>query len=60
MADFSIRISAQSVNAVAVAMRNGCPARQPSPKKAWASRMAITASLPRAETTVSVTWPRRM
>jgi hypothetical protein len=45
MADFPIRISAQSVNAVAVARRRGCPARQPSPKQAWASRIAITASL---------------
>jgi hypothetical protein len=36
---------------VAVAMRSGCPARQPSPKKAWAARRAITASFPCAETT---------
>ena len=43
--------------AVAVDMRTGWPARQPSPKKLASGRMATTASLPRLDTTVSFTLP---
>ena len=47
------------VIALAVAMRNLWPARQPSPKKSPAPRVPMMASLRRRETTVSFTLPRR-
>ena len=46
-----------SVIAVTVAMRCACPARHPSPKKSSVPRIAMTASLPCSETTVSFTLP---
>jgi hypothetical protein len=42
-----------SAIAVAVAMRSGCPARLPSPKKCPLPKTATTASLPRVERTVN-------
>src|SRR6202011_4107847 len=56
----SIRITEQSVNAVAEHMRSGCPVRQPSPKKAPSFRMPIVASFPISETTVSIIFPSFM
>lgn len=44
-------------SALAVAMRSGCPAKQPSPKKLPSGRMPTTASLPVFDTTVSFTLP---
>ena len=46
--------------ALAVDMRSGWPARQPSPKKLPSVRMATTACLPRFDTTVSFTLPLSM
>src|SRR4051794_29038448 len=48
----------QSVSAVAVAMRSGWPARQPSPKNSPGVRRAMTACLPCRDRTVSLTFPR--
>ena len=46
-----------TVTAMTVAIRCVCPARQPSPKKSSAPRIAMTASLPCSETTVSFALP---
>jgi hypothetical protein len=46
--------------ALAVDMRSDWPARQPSPKKLPGSKMPMTASFPRVETTVSLTLPLSM
>lgn len=43
---FGIFVNAHASTAVAVAIRRGCPARQPSPKNSSASRIAMIASLP--------------
>src|ERR1700730_3890461 len=51
----SIRITEQSVIAVAENKRRVCPARQPSPKKSPSFRMPIVASFPLCETTLSRT-----
>ena len=42
---------------VAVPMRTGCPARQPSPRKSPGPSMATTASLPAEDSTESLTPP---
>src|SRR5262252_785767 len=52
---FPTRITELLVMAVALARRNGCPIRQPSPKNEPASRMATTASLPCSEATATLT-----
>src|SRR5260370_41711036 len=52
----SICITEQSAIAVAEHRRNGCPARQPSPKKSPSFRMPIVASFPLFDTTVSLTF----
>ena len=57
MAAFSSRMIAHSAMAETVAMRRGCPARQPSPKKSSVPRSATTASFPCSETTVILTLP---
>src|SRR5437588_6606082 len=49
---------AHSVSTVAVAMRSGCPARHPSPKKAPGPRSAMTACWPCLDRTVNLTFPR--
>ncbi len=54
-----IFVSADASIAVAVAIRNGWPARHPSPKNSSASRMAIIASLPSSDVTDSFTLPPR-
>jgi hypothetical protein len=46
---FGTRRIEHSVIAVAVAMRTGCPARHPSPKKSPFPKIATTASFPRGE-----------
>jgi hypothetical protein len=56
-AAFSNRMIVESIIVVTVAMRRGCEARQPSPKKSSGPRIATTASLPCAETTVILTLP---
>ena len=43
------------MTAVAVPMRNGCPAKEPSPKKSPGPSMATTASLPDEDSTESFT-----
>src|ERR1700730_3412995 len=53
----SIRITEQSVIAVAEHSRRGCPVRQPSPKKSPLFRMPIVASFPIFDTTVRFTFP---
>src|SRR5580698_4195306 len=45
------------VTAVAVAMRKGCPAKPPSPRKSPGPKIATTASFPEEETTDSFTPP---
>jgi hypothetical protein len=57
---FCTRRIEHSVIAVAVAMRSGCPARLPSPKKSPLPKIATTASFPRVERTVSFTLPFSM
>ena len=47
----------QGTMAVAVAIRCGWPARQPSPKKQVASSTATTASFPVCDSTDSLTAP---
>jgi hypothetical protein len=54
---FSSRMIEHSVNVIAVEIRNGCPARHPSPKKSPSPNMAITASLPPFERTDILTLP---
>ena len=56
----STRIRQDGCMTLAVAMRRDWAARQPSPKKLPRSRMPTTASLPRVETTVSLTLPVSM
>src|SRR5438445_66157 len=46
IASFLTRRIEHSVIAVAVAMRSGCPARHPSPKKSPPLKIATTASFP--------------
>ena len=53
----SIRITEQSVIAIAEHRRRGCPVRQPSPKNSLSFRMPIVASFPSCDTTVSFTSP---
>ena len=57
IAAFSSRMITQSVIAVAVAMRYGCPVRHPSPENSSVPSIATTASLPCSETTVTFTLP---
>ena len=57
MSRFGIRKRAVRMTAVAVPMRNGCPARQPSPRKSPGPSMATTASLPAEDSTESLTPP---
>ena len=57
---FRTRRIEHSVIAVAVAIRSGCPARQPSPKKSPFPKIATIASFPRAERTVTFTLPFSM
>jgi hypothetical protein len=54
---FAMRMTEQSVIAVAELIRSGCPVRQPSPKKSPAFRMPMVASFPLFDTTVSRTFP---
>ena len=54
---FSIRITVQSVIAIAEHERRTCPVRQPSPKKSPPFRMPIGASFPLFDTTVGFTFP---
>jgi hypothetical protein len=54
---FSSRMISQSVIAVAVAKRTGCPVRHPSPQNSSGPITATTASLPWSETTVILTLP---
>ena len=56
-ADFSSRTIAESAIVTTVAMRLGCPARRPSPKKSSGPRIATTASLPCSDATVTLTFP---
>src|ERR1700745_1189954 len=53
----SIRITEQSVIAVAEHRRRSCPVRHPSPKKSPSFRMPIVASFPVFDTTVSFIFP---
>jgi hypothetical protein len=55
MAPFSSRMISHFVIAVAVAIRRGRPARQPSPQNSSGPRTATTASFPCSETTVRLT-----
>src|ERR1043166_2829280 len=57
MAALVILVIVQSSIDVVVAMRSGWPFRHPSPKKLPGPRIAMTASLPCSEMTVSLTLP---
>ena len=48
------------IMAVALTVRSGCPARQPSPKNSPGPRVATSATWPFPETAVSLTPPVRM
>jgi hypothetical protein len=52
-----IEVITHSSIAVVVAMRNGWPLRQPSPKNWPGSKIPTTASLPCSDRTVSLTLP---
>jgi hypothetical protein len=52
MTAFSSRMISHSVIVVAVAKRNDCPVRHPSPQNSSGPRTATTASLPCSEVTV--------
>ena len=54
---FSTTSTALGLSADAVAIRRGCPARHPSPKKSPAPRIATTASFPVRDSTESLTLP---
>ncbi len=54
MAAFCSRTIEQSEIAVAVAMRSGWAVRHPSPRKSPVPKVAMIASLPLLETTVSL------
>src|SRR5713226_5173839 len=60
MAAFSSRTMEQFEIAVAVDMRSGWTLRHPSPRKSPLSKMAMTASFPALETTVSLILPFRI
>ncbi|OFW16590.1 MAG: hypothetical protein A3F70_08585 [Acidobacteria bacterium RIFCSPLOWO2_12_FULL_67_14] len=54
---FSTTSTVLALSAMAVAMRRGCPARHPSPKKSPGPRIATTASLLSRDSTESLTLP---
>ena len=56
MVVFSSRMIVHSVIDLTVAIRRGCPARQPSPQNSSGPRIATTASFPCPETTVTLTF----
>ena len=57
IACLATRITLLLSGVLAVDMRKGCPARQPSPKKLPSDKMATTASFPLLDTAVSLTLP---
>ena len=57
MVAFSSRMISHSVIVTAVAKRNGCPVRHPSPQNSSGPNTATTASLPCSDTTVTLTFP---
>src|SRR5258706_8073188 len=57
IASLVIEVITHSSVAVVVAMRNGWPLRQPSPKNWPGSKIPTTASLPCSDRTVSLTLP---
>lgn len=60
MVAFVNRVIVLSVIVVADANRNGCPIKQPSPKKSPAFKIATTASFPCVEETTILTLPLLM